>query len=770
MQFLYQPLTWAFFLVLAPLLIHLINLMRQRRVQWAAMEFLLQSQKKHRRWIWLRQLLLLLLRMLAIAAIVAMLARLVTRDEWSSFFSRHATHHYVLLDDSFSMASRDGSVESFDLALQAISEICNQASKQGTVQKLTLVRYSQAGREANTQEAAATLTDLNDETITDTLLQLLAERNKQLSVSDLAVGPQPALTLVESLMRKAVDEKQVLHIVSDFRNETWDQPADIASSLERLQTNDVDLRFVRCAKSVQNNLAIVQLSPSDGTRAAGVPMLVDVSVKNFGDQPASKVQLKVRSVFHPRGGDGSETTATAEELPSIMIDDLLPGETVTRQIEVYFATAGRHVVHASLAPDAVDVDNDRWCVIDLPDGVPTLLVDDTVDQRGAYFLESVFRPGKRTETGIRPITQPETFLRDSSLDEISTYEVIYLLRPEKLSAKAIENLDAYVRRGGGLAMFLGPETDLGFFNDWHAEGTGLFPAELADLTDLPRSEDGAPDVQFHDHPIFAALQGQRNPFATSLRVAKFAKTKATWRAPDESTVQVLATLRDDSPLVIEKRIGDGSVIAFLTTPDTAWNNWAREPSFVVVMLQLHGYLGSPSSKQIERFVGSPIDFQLDSAAFNSEVEFRPPVSNGGTPVSVKQSATIIPDSPVLSFSFGRSPTGNGRTGQTDRRGIYEIATTTVDGGNAFRRFALNVDNRESDLVVSGNAKLSDRLSAIDFAVFEADEIVYGSISDSGTSWSDILLASIVPLLLLEQLMAYVTSYHPKPMKAIGGNA
>ena len=63
MTFVHQALTWGFLLALAPLLIHLINLMRRKRVQWAAMDFLLRSYKKHRRWIWLKQLLLLLMRM-----------------------------------------------------------------------------------------------------------------------------------------------------------------------------------------------------------------------------------------------------------------------------------------------------------------------------------------------------------------------------------------------------------------------------------------------------------------------------------------------------------------------------------------------------------------------------------------------------------------------------------------------------------------------------------------------------------------------------------
>ena len=80
MQFVYQALTWGFLLALLPLLIHLINMMRHRRVKWAAMEFLLQSYKKHRRWVWLKQLLLLLARMAAVVLLVAMLAQLKNRE------------------------------------------------------------------------------------------------------------------------------------------------------------------------------------------------------------------------------------------------------------------------------------------------------------------------------------------------------------------------------------------------------------------------------------------------------------------------------------------------------------------------------------------------------------------------------------------------------------------------------------------------------------------------------------------------------------------
>ena len=104
MQFTFQALTGGFLIALVPLLIHLINLMRHRRVKWAAMEFLLKSYKKHRKWVWLKQLLLLLLRMAIVAVIVAMLAQWDPQNTWFTRWGGRVTHHFVVVDDSYSMA------------------------------------------------------------------------------------------------------------------------------------------------------------------------------------------------------------------------------------------------------------------------------------------------------------------------------------------------------------------------------------------------------------------------------------------------------------------------------------------------------------------------------------------------------------------------------------------------------------------------------------------------------------------------------------------
>src|SRR5262252_7375767 len=86
-------------MVSAPILIHLINRMRYRRIRWAAMEFLLKSQKRNRRRLIIEQLILLGLRCLLVVLAGLLVARFVGAFESPG----RSTSHMVILDDSVSM-------------------------------------------------------------------------------------------------------------------------------------------------------------------------------------------------------------------------------------------------------------------------------------------------------------------------------------------------------------------------------------------------------------------------------------------------------------------------------------------------------------------------------------------------------------------------------------------------------------------------------------------------------------------------------------------
>src|SRR5205809_7540473 len=87
-------------LIASPIIIHLINRMRYKRIRWAAMEFLLKSQKRSRRKLIIEQMILLFLRILMVLLVGLLLARFVGCQGGGSDTAQ--TFHVILIDDTLS--------------------------------------------------------------------------------------------------------------------------------------------------------------------------------------------------------------------------------------------------------------------------------------------------------------------------------------------------------------------------------------------------------------------------------------------------------------------------------------------------------------------------------------------------------------------------------------------------------------------------------------------------------------------------------------------
>src|SRR5204862_5708335 len=87
-------------LISSPIIIHLINRMRFKRIRWAAMEFLLKAQKRTRRRLIIEQLLLLALRCFLIFLVGMLVMRFVGCSDTNSVGK--PSLHLVLLDDTLS--------------------------------------------------------------------------------------------------------------------------------------------------------------------------------------------------------------------------------------------------------------------------------------------------------------------------------------------------------------------------------------------------------------------------------------------------------------------------------------------------------------------------------------------------------------------------------------------------------------------------------------------------------------------------------------------
>jgi len=261
-QFVFQSLAWGFLLVLLPLLIHLINLVRHRRTEWAAMEFLLESYRKHRRWVWLKQALLIASRMLAVAIVVAMLAQWVSGSRWLSMVSQSTTHHYFIIDDSASMGDMASGGSAYQAALGAVQTIVSAAPSREGNHLISVLRASKASKAndptSKGQNGSLTLEPTSGTPVVsksaDSVADLLARSipSDPTRLLDKLMGTQPSamdcalsdsVTLLGPVMQQSPSEKAVVYILSDFRRKDWQNATLLKQQIQSLPNSDLELQI-----------------------------------------------------------------------------------------------------------------------------------------------------------------------------------------------------------------------------------------------------------------------------------------------------------------------------------------------------------------------------------------------------------------------------------------------------------------------------------------------------------------------------------------------
>jgi hypothetical protein len=500
-------------LISSPILIHLINRMRYRRIRWAAMEFLLKSQKRNRRRLIIEQLILLFLRILLVLLTALLLARFLGFSLAGIFQPRNSTH-VVILDDRLSTGDHWRTEEgedrtAFQVGKQLIEkELVKTLSQARTPQRLVLFRLSEPGKLFDVR--------LNDETLRDLGKELAQMDESTFQHLDLAKGVAAA----QDILGKSAQDQRFLHIVSDFRQLHWTEPeaTELLKTLNNLAKEDVRINLLDTAHPYRSesqkvplyhdNLAVVELRPETRVAAEGIPIQFTVAVANnsASERKNVRVTVKVEGTERPEG--------------SLTVLSLPPGRT-EKTFQVSFVRPGHNEITASLEPEeaGLPADNIRYATIEVRPQVPVLIIDGDLSNGNkpkgdTYHLRSLL-------TAARGFKEFLGTLGDLERPNLDQYPSIYLLNVQRLtSEKALKNLESYVAAGGSVAFFLGEKVDPDYYNkNLYAAGKGLFPAPLAERPSPALSEEEKQErrlqnlveptaqIFFRDekHPIFAEV-------------------------------------------------------------------------------------------------------------------------------------------------------------------------------------------------------------------------------------------------------------------------
>ncbi|MDX1547755.1 MAG: hypothetical protein R3247_12240, partial [Rhodothermales bacterium] len=176
---------------------------------------------------------------------------------------------------------------------------------------------------------------------------------------------------------------------------------------------------------------------------------------------------------------------------------------------------------------------------------------------------------------------------------------VFLAAPPALSAAQQEAVRGYVEAGGSLVVSAGPSTDAAALSRLtEALGVGRVE-EIAAARSVQAADAIIGEVELR-HPIFAVFAGGGRGAILQPRFRRYARL-----VPD-SAATVLARYDTGHPMLAERRLGAGKVLAYTSSFSTAWTDFPLDESYVPFVYQLAAYAAESGAQRYQYTIGEAV--------------------------------------------------------------------------------------------------------------------------------------------------------------------
>jgi Mg-chelatase subunit ChlD len=573
-EFLNPVLFGGLFAISAPVIIHLLHRRKIQRVDWGAMRFLLEMLAKRRRRLFLDELLLLLVRALVIACLaLAML--------------RPAVHRQGGIGGGTAL-SRQGRVAAVLLVDDSVSSMAGRAQPAFDAMKKLGAAYLDSL--APGDEVSVLLMSQLGAPPSDPVFDLEGIKSYLLALKPSYVATDMPALLDAGLnqFKRHINPGAELVVLTDGRKDGWHEEDrarwdDLRERLSGPKRSTVGTRprpqvivLSPTAAGLGENLAITSVGMDRTLVSAGKPAGIQVNVSSFGIQGSSEATVQV-SV------NGEGVGAKRIEVPA--------GGQQAVNFTCAFPESGSYAVEASLLnhQDVLSADDRRAVSIQVEPSLPVLLVDASASpgvENKLGFLHNALEPQSGQPGAFKVTRIPSAQFTAPMLED---YRVVVLGDARVLEPSMVAALERFVVQGGGVLVGLGPETDRELVNRyWARDGEGFLPCPLAAAVTPERTP--VPAAVNFGHPVFSGFGANNDEAWKAAKVRSYFKLEVrTLKAAD---LDVLLTMDNEDPLVVERRRGLGLVTLVTTSLNADWTDLPLQPAFVPLMRGIVGRLGS----------------------------------------------------------------------------------------------------------------------------------------------------------------------------------
>ena len=639
-----------------PLIIHLLHKSRFKVVPWAAMHLLDPRRLAQKRRIRMENLLLLLVRCLIPVVLALLMARPVLRG-MSGWLGTARMSAVVLLDNSYSMEVGTRERTTFIQARDAASQILRSLARGSEVAVLLM-----GGGPGPLLDEPTFDTDRADRELV------------KLQTGYGSAAVPESLEMGVGVLGKLHEAHRELIVISDFQKVSWAEAEDadrsrVANLLKQLPVTP-GVTFMQIGREDKNNISVQALEFSRFLLGVGQRFQVRANLRNHGETAYHDLRVYFRV-------DGQERSAT-----QISIGPREDGQVLFTHA---FETAGSHVIAVEAdAADSLKADNVLLASVPVWDRLPVLLISGNLGREPLAgetdFLEIALRPYNAVKTTLADLITT-TVIEPRQLDakQLKDQRVVVLANVPQLDAKQVALLEEFVRGGGGLLIFPGNAIKTEWYNTKLAgDGKGLFPWRLTALEGGLEETAAHSTIlaQHYEHPALALFNDPRQGSLATANIRLWYKLTALGNGTTNDMPFVLARLSNGDPFLVEKKFGDGTVIACSGPCSAEWSNLPLRPFYLPLMQQLVTYLAAKFDPPRNVDIGRPLIAVLPAALGGKTLELTDPAGRKHHLIATNAAGRAL-----ITFS------------ETRRPGLYILHPPT----NGPLHFVVNTSRAESDL-------------------------------------------------------------------------
>jgi hypothetical protein len=583
-----------------PIIIHLVNRHRARLRRFAAIEFLLLSDKRLARRLKLKQLLVLALRVALIVALAVALAKPYLEPAQTTGLDVSAPGAVaIVIDDSASMGATDDDGET--ALSRALSEARRLVSGRGVRTSVAILTASRPARlltEGVTFDSAALETALERVRPTgrgQDLAGALREAGRVLSESG------------EARRQIVVLSDNAAHAWSDApRDWPWAPVSELTSLPLGVTAPNVSVAEAHAVPPAPGSEGVVIEASlvNHGGAAVTAPVTVRLGSLTASEvatlAPDGRATVSFRFERAP-DSDHGEVVIEPSDLNRLAADDRFG-----------FMTTGRRALRVLLVNGAP---------------VSTDWLDELYFARPALALPL---------EGLPPMEVTALDTAQVTAGQVAASDVVVLANVGALEPPLRVALEQLVERGGGLLITAGDRLDPQASNGPYG---ALLPSPLRELRTTGRAggdpQDAlqalTPGALDFGHPVLSAFKGLADASLLRAQVSRYLLVDAS---EPSGRVKVLASLSNGAPLLVEGGLGRGRILLWTTSLDRDWADLALRPSFPPLLQRSVAWLARALEDTAEAGVTGRDSVRRGGYEVGDAA--RVPAPEGGGPVVIRR--------------------------------------------------------------------------------------------------------------------------------------